>query len=158
MSVRLPGSRPLGFTLPELVMTITIIAILGVIVAPRFMSSSAFETRGFYDEAQAVVRYAQKTAIARRREVFVCVTASEIRAASDNTCSVAVTLAHPLTGGELVASSRGGVTLAPVGTFSFDGLGRPSPNPPPAITFTSTVPGDPARQIVIAAETGYVSR
>jgi MSHA pilin protein MshC len=156
--MHLPLSRSPGFTLPELVMTITIIAVLGALVGPRLMSSSAFETRGFYDEAHAVVRYAQKTAIARRRSVTVCVEADKIFAISNADCSTPTYLAHPVGGGNLIANSRGGVTLAPTTPFSFDGLGRPTPNPPPDITFTSTVAGDPARKIVIAAETGYVSR
>ena len=47
-----------------------------------------------------------------------------------------------------------GVTLNPF-EISFDGLGRPSAGA--TITFTSSIAGDPARQISIAAETGYVS-
>jgi hypothetical protein len=35
-------------------------------------------------------------------------------------------------------------------------MGRPSA--PGTITLTSTITDDPARQIVVAAETGYVSR
>ena len=140
-------------------MTITIIAILGALVGPRLMSSSPFETRGFYDEAQAVVRFAQKTAIARRRVITVCVEADRIFAISNAACGTPTFLPHPLGGADLVATSRGGVTLGPAGTFfSFNGLGRATPNPPPDITFTSTVAGDPARKIVIAEETGYVSR
>jgi MSHA pilin protein MshC len=158
MSARPPRARSPGFTLPELVMTITIIAILGALVGPRLMSGSAFQTRGFYDEAQAVVRFAQKTAIARRRSVTVCVEADKIFAISNANCASPTYLVHPAGGGNLIANSRGGVTLAPTTPFSFDGLGRPTPNPPPDITFTSTVAGDPARKIVIAAETGYVSR
>ena len=159
--MRLPRPRSLGFTLPELVMTITIIAILGALVGPRLMSSSPFETRGFYDEAQAVVRYAQKTAIARRQIVTVCVKADRVFAISSTDCDAPTPtyLPHPLGGADLVATSRGGVTLGPAGTFfSFNGLGRATPNPPPDITFSITVAGDPARKIVIAAETGYVSR
>jgi MSHA pilin protein MshC len=158
--MHLPRSRSLGFTLPELVMTITIIAVLGALVGPRLMSSSAFETRGFYDEAQAVVRYAQKTAIARRQLVTVCIESDRIFAISNANCGTPTFLAHPFnTGNPLRASSRGGVTLTPAGTFfTFDGLGRPNPSPPPDITFTSPVAGDPARKIVIAEETGYVSR
>ena len=145
-----------GFTLTELVMTIVIIGILSVIVAPRFMSSQPFETRGFYDEAQAVVRYAQKVAIAQRRTIFVCVAANEIAAISNNDCTAPTYLAHPVGGGQLRAASRGGVTLGPVTSFSFDGLGRPSAAT--TVTFTSTVAGDPARQIIVEAETGYVRR
>jgi len=145
-----------GFTLTELVMTIVIIGILSVIVAPRFMSSQPFETRGFYDEAQAVVRYAQKVAIAQRRTIFVCVAANEIAAISNNDCTSPAYLAHPVGGGQLRAASRGGVTLGPVTSFSFDGLGRPSAAT--TVTFTSSVAGDPARQIIVEAETGYVRR
>ena len=95
-----------GFTLTELVMVIVIIGILAVIVAPRFMSSQPFETRGFYDEAQAVVRYAQKVAIAQRRTIFVCVAANEIAAISNNDCTSPTYLAHPVGGGQLRAASR----------------------------------------------------
>jgi MSHA pilin protein MshC len=145
-----------GFTLTEVVMVIAIMGILAVMVGPRLMSSQPFESRGFYDEAKAVVRYAQKVAIAQRRTIRVCVEANEIAAVSNNDCNAPTYLAHPLGGGQLRATSRAGVTLAPAGTsFSFDGLGRPSAAA--AINFTSPVAGDPARTITVAAETGYVN-
>src|SRR5919106_4026088 len=145
-----------GFSLVELVMTIVIIGILAVIVGPRFVSWKGFASRGFYDEGQAVVRYAQKTAIAWRRAIVVCVSANEISAISNNDCGAPVALTHPTIGAALRASAPDGVTLSPVGSFSFDGLGRPSG--PSTITLTSTLAGDPAREIVVAAETGYVHR
>jgi len=155
--MRLPAPRRCrGMSLAELVMTIVIIGILAVIVGPRFVSWKGFASRGFYDEGQAVVRYAQKTAIAWRRPIVVCVSASEIRAISNNDCAVPVTLTHPTSGADLFSTAPDGVTLSPVGSFSFDGLGRPSG--PTTITLTSTIPDDPARQIVVAAETGYVYR
>jgi len=149
-------ARRRGFTLPELVMVIVVIGILAVVTAPRFISWKGFASRGFYDEAQAVVRYAQKTAIAWRRSIVVCVSATEIRAISNIDCAAPVTLMHPTTGGELKSPAPAGVTLSPVGSFSFDALGRPSA--PVTITLTSTITDDPARQIVVASETGYVSR
>ena len=156
MAPRAPG-RHLGFTLPELVMVIVVIGILAVMVAPRFMGSQAFASRGFYDEAQAVVRFAQKTAIARRGAVSVCVSATEVSAISNANCAAPVFIPHPLnTTAPLRSTAPTGVTVGPVGSFSFDGLGRPSGAA--TITFTSTIAGDPARQIIVAAETGYVSR
>lgn len=154
MSPRLPAHR--GFTLPELVMTIVIIGILAALVAPRFSSSRGFASRGFYDEAQAVVRFAQKTAIAWRRPVTVCVAATEISAISNANCAAPATLPHPTSGGVVRALAPDGITLGPVGSFSFDGLGRPSAAT--TIVLTSTITDDPARQILVAAETGYVSR
>jgi MSHA pilin protein MshC len=152
-----PGrpSRCRGFTLGELVATIVIMGILAAVAVPRLMSSKGFASRGFYDEAQAVVRFAQKTAIAWRRSVTVCVLANEIRAISDNDCDAATPafLKHPTSGADLKATAPDGVTLSPV-NFSFNAIGRPSGAI--TITLTSTITGDPARQILVAAETGYV--
>ncbi len=137
-------------------MTLVIIGILAALVAPRMLSSRGFASRGFYDEAQSVVRFAQKTAIAWRRPVFVCVSAAEISAISNNDCNAPTFLVHPATGGELRSLAPDGVTLTPVGSFQFDGLGRPSAAV--TIVLNSTIADDPARQILVAAETGYVSR
>src|SRR5438309_10937419 len=89
MSLQRPARRR-GFTLPELVMTIVVVGILAVVAAPRFVSWKGFASRGFYDEAQAVVRFAQKTAVAWRRSIFVCVTATDISAISNNNCAAPV--------------------------------------------------------------------
>lgn len=152
-----PGrpSRCRGFTLGELVTAIVIMGILAAIAVPRLMSSKGFASRGFYDEAQAVIRFAQKTAIAWRRSIVVCVSASEIKAISNADCAAPVALLHPVSGAVLKSPAPDGVTLSPVGSFSFDGMGRPSAST--TITLTSTITGDPARQIDVAAETGYVS-
>src|SRR5437773_10254823 len=154
MSLQRPARRR-GFTLPELVMTIVIIGILIAVTAPRFVSWKGFASRGSYDEAQAVVRFAQKTAVAWRRPIYVCVSATVISATSNSDCTTAP-VKHPITGLDLKSTATDGVTLSPVGSFSFDALGRPSA--PATITLTSTITDDPARQIVVASETGYVSR
>jgi MSHA pilin protein MshC len=146
--------RRLGFTLTELVMVITIISILAVIVAPRFMSAGAFTSRGFFDEAKAVVRYAQKAAIARRQPIMICVEVGRMFAISNADCANPVMVPHPARAGNLEVPVPNGVTLGPAGSFSFDPLGRPTPAY--VITLTSTVAGDPARSITVTAETGYV--
>src|SRR3989442_3601982 len=96
MSLQRPARRR-GFTLAELVMTIVIIGILIAVTAPRFVSWKGFSSRGFYDEAQAVVRYAQKTAVSWRRPIYVCVSATAISATSNNDCTTAP-VTPPLTG------------------------------------------------------------
>jgi MSHA pilin protein MshC len=149
-------ARSRGFTLGELVLTIVLMSILAAIAIPRLMSSRGFASRGFYDEAQAVVRFAQKTAIAWRRSIVVCVSANEVRAISNSDCAAPVAVPHPVSGAVLKSTAPEGVTLSPVGSFSFDGLGRPSAAA--TITLTSTIANDPARQILIASETGYVYR
>lgn len=141
-----------GFTLVELVVTIGILAIMAAVAAPRFFQASTFESRGFYDTSAAIVRLAQKTAVAWRRPVYVCVTASQVRAGTAAGCGTPLT--YPTSGEQAVRNAPSGVTLNAF-EISFDGLGRPSAGA--TITFTSSIAGDPARQITIAAETGYVS-
>ena len=146
-------ARARGFTMIEMVTVIAIMGLLAAVIGPRFVGRDAFASRGFYDEAQSVVRYAQKTAIAWRRPVFVCVTATAVSAGTVSGCGTL--LVHPVTGAALSTTSPSGVTLTP-SSFGFDGAGRPNPNAQVTIAIASTIAGDPARQIVVEAETGYV--
>src|SRR3989440_13029596 len=100
-----PPARCRGFTLPELVMTIVIIGILIAVTAPRFVSWKGFSSRGSYDEAQAVVRYAQKTAVAWRRSIFVWGTATDISAISNKHRAAPGALTPPLTGAALKSTA-----------------------------------------------------
>jgi len=134
-----------GFTVVELVVTIGIVGLLAAIAIPRFMGASGFQSRGFYDSAKSVVRFAQKTAIAWRKDVFVCVTATGVSAGTAAGCATPI----------VSATAPSGVKLTPA-AFSFDSGGRPNPNAAVTITLTSGIAGDPARQIVVEAETGYV--
>jgi MSHA pilin protein MshC len=154
----LRATRSHGFTLVELIIVISLMGILGAIAASRMVTSQGFASRGFYDEAQAVVRYAQKTAIAWHRTIIVCVSSTQVSAISSNDCS-AVTptyVPHPLNPNNPLKTqpAPSGVTLSPTGSFSFDSGGRPSAAT--TITLNSTDTDDPARQIIVAAETGYV--
>ena len=149
----LKSGRGRGFTMVEMVVVIAILGLLAAVIGPRFIGRDAFASRGFYDEAQSVVRYAQKTAVAWRRPVYVCVTATAVSAGSVSGCGTL--LVHPATGAPLTTTAPSGVTLTPV-SFGFDGAGRPSPNAQVTIAVASTIAGDPARQIVVEAETGYV--
>ena len=154
----MPRSPCAGFTLLELITVIVIVGILALVVAPRLGDRDSFDSRGFYDRATAVVRTAQKTAVAWRGNVFVCVTGTQISAGTPNTC--ATLLVGP--SGNLTFPAPSGVTLNTV-TFGFDGLGRPVDGAgvpltvATTITFTSTIAGDPARTITVAAETGHVA-
>lgn len=139
-----------GFTLIELVVIIVIIGALALVAGPRFTGRDSFDSRGFFDKAAATVRFAQKTAVAWRGVVCVTTTATQISVSGGPGCATPVP--NPVTGAA-AETAPSGVTLNVV-NFSFDGLGRPSAGT--TITLTSTIPGDPARQIVVQPETGYV--
>lgn len=154
--------RAHGFTLIELVVTLVLVTIVAAVAIPRFFASSTFDSRGFYDKSTALVRFAQKTAVAWRRPVYVCVAASSVTVGTPTNCGTPLT--RPGSGAPAVETAPAGVTLNAV-IFGFDGLGRPvNTGAPPVplgttttITFTSTIAGDPPRQVTIAADSGYVS-
>ncbi len=153
-----PRAREAGFSLVELVATLAVIGVLAAFAIPRMVDRTGFESRGFFDQAQALVRYAQKIAIAQRQSppkppVYVVITASQIRVCYDTGCTTPVT--DPITGSALVLNAPSGVTVSPT-TFNFTGAGTPSIGAQLAISVTSTGVGDSNRIFFVEAQTGYV--
>lgn len=148
-------TRATGFTVVELVVTLVIVGILAAIALPRFQDNTAFTQRGFYDEVKAALRYAQKLAIAKRREVCVDFPPGQVVLTFNPTtvagaaCTSAVNL--PGQSAPYIVAVPAGVALVPSANFRFNGLGQPTPAP---VTLSLT---GRALPITVAAETGYVS-
>lgn len=150
------GQRPLavattasgrGFTLVELVVTLILIGILAVAVLPRFAERSVFEARGFSDETAALLRYAQKSAVAQRRTVCVTLGAGGVAlniasVAGSAVCDTALALPATPHGGSGLAAS--------VGSFSFTALGATDK----AADITITIAG--GSTLTVDHKTGYV--
>lgn len=151
-----------GFTLIELIMVMVIVGILAVVVAPRFFDANVFKSRGFADQVQASLRYAQKEAIAQHRNVCVAMTASDIiltiASASGAGSACDTNLVSPTgqpsgcpSATYKICTPSAAITLAssPSANFNFDALGTT------AVTQTVTVSGA-TNNIVVEAVTGYV--
>ena len=148
-------TRATGFTMVELVVTLVIVGLIATIALPRFQDNTAFIQRGFSDEVRAALRYAQKLAIAKRREVCVDFLPGQVALTFNPStiagaaCTSAVNL--PGQSAPYVVNVPAGIALVPSANFRFNGLGQPSVAP---VTVTLT---GRALPITVVAETGYVA-
>lgn len=145
-------SAKAGFTLVELVMTIVIIGVLAAAVAPRFYDVDVFQSQGFAGQVQAALRYAQKAAIAQRRNVCVAFTDSTVAVSSASASGAAsacdTNLLSPTRQAGYLITAPANITFSTIPQgFKFDSLGKPSVG-------TSGVIG--TTTITVEAETGYV--
>jgi MSHA pilin protein MshC len=144
MSTGAIRARAAGFTLMELVVSLVILGIVAALAIPYF-SKTDTDVTWFHEQVRAAVRYAQKQAIAQRRTVYVCTSASDIRLGYDAACA---SLLQRLTGEAALFAVPSGVSLsASASPFSFNPLGQPS------AAVSLDVSG---RAVSVAAETGYV--
>lgn len=136
----------LGFTLAELVTVIVVAAILAAIAIPQF-NLREIDAAWFHEQVRSGVRYAQRTAVAQRRPVFVVVEAGpRLALCYADPCGARVT--ELATGNSFLLNAPSGVALSiSVSPLSFNGLGQPSSGA------TLNVGG---KTITINAETGYV--
>ena len=167
MTPQLPAR---GFTLVELVVTLTIVGIVAATAYPRFANQQGFQSRAFFEQVQEGIKFAQKAAIAQRKRVFVTISATTVQACYTAVCGGGgVPVTDPTTGLALVLTAQdargvafSAVALAPATTFAFDGLGRPRNAAGVLLTLVTTINvnstagGDINRAIYIEPQTGYV--
>ena len=159
------GAATRGFTLVELIIVIVLLGVLAVVAAPRIFNNADFYARGFHDETMALLRYAQKTAIAQRRTVCVTFTVAAVSTASLGiasleavaTCNTNLVGPRGDTPGTVTSRSGVNYTATPPAAVSFDGLGQPLDTGGTPITSarTITVSGS-GKVITIEPATGYV--
>jgi MSHA pilin protein MshC len=90
---------------------ILMVGVLAVVAIPRFTGVASFNAMGFTDRAMASLRYAQKQAIAKRRNVCVNV----------NAAGTTVTFTYANAAGSAAACGR-----TPLNTCSVRAVGAPS--------------------------------
>lgn len=149
----LAARRESGFTVTELVATMVIIGVLAAVAIPRFITQAEFDAFGFAEQTRAALRYAHKSAIAKRRQVCVDVVANQLSlrvATTFRAASCDETLVNPADGNAYMQTAPRGVTISSA-SFSFDELGRPG-----AATALSIAGGALTQVVTVEAETGYV--
>jgi MSHA pilin protein MshC len=138
-----------GYTLAELVIVIVIAAILAAIAIPQF-NLRDIDATWFHEQVRSGVRYAQRTAVAQRRCVFVSVAPTQLSLLyGDPACAITATPVTELaTNQAYVRNAPTGIALsAAPNPFSFNGLGQPS------AAASVSVSG---KTVTVNAETGYV--
>jgi MSHA pilin protein MshC len=131
-----PSSGCHGFTLIELVATITIVAILAAVAAPHMTAATPFEERGYADGVAASLRQARAVAIASGCEVQFTVTAAGYsamqRAPAGTHCATAGAFVTPVQRGDgsnLQANRPSSVVLAANRQFVFANDGKVAGGP-----------------------------
>jgi MSHA pilin protein MshC len=152
-----------GFTMVELVTVIILVGVLGAVAATRFVGRTGFDARGFADQAQSLMRYAQKVAVAQNRPVYVRLDGASVALCFDNACSGAANQVIAPGGTNSVgkdstnaclgstnwacAALPANVTLTATGlgtSFYFDALGKPFMGTDAITAVTSTFPAPAA--------------
>ena len=100
---KIAGSR--GFTLIELVATITIVAILAAVALPRMTAATPFAERGYADGVAASLRQARAVALASGCDVQFAIDAVGYRAfqrgaGANNHCAAAGAWSTPVRRGD----------------------------------------------------------
>ena len=151
-----PGE--LGFTLTELVLVISILAIIVGVGAPRFIGSLEFRERFYADEVRTALGYGQSLAVASGCEVEVTLTGAGYSLKQRSACtSGAFTqdVLHPTTGatGYSKAPPAGVALSSDVTPAIFDPLGRIRNSGGSVVDITVSIG---SRSLSGIGETGFV--
>lgn len=163
-----------GFTLIELIMVILVMGVLAVVAAPRVFNTSDVNARGFHDETLALLRYAQKSAIAQRRTVCVSfslpapasATLAIASQAAVGNCDMALAgpnqncTTGPPSGAKGCTIGKGSVYYSSgPASLRFDGLGQAQAYDASGIALTALPQiqvADAVKAIQVEAATGYI--
>ena len=143
-----------GFSLIELVAVIVLISILAVAATGRIGNFSGFESRGFFDDTVAAMRYAQKLAISTGCNVQFTITAASYALVQRDDCDTGAYTRNVLNPVDrtnpYTATAPAGITISPTGAYIF------SPQSPVAGPVSDTTFSIAGFQFILYQQTGLV--
>lgn len=160
----------------ELILVIVLVGIVTALAITRFFDRATFDADTAAEQLRSVLRYAQKTAIAQNRPVFVqlapnrvalcfaaaepCAPASQVQAPAGENSGSAATRAACGNRSWMCEGHPANITAnASVAVIGFDALGQPF-SVPAAASFgglnVTIAGGGITRDLSVAQETGYV--
>lgn len=150
-----------GFTLVELITIMILIGILAVVALPNLNTAQDFRATAFRDRVAVSLRYAQKSAVAKRRMVCATVAAGALTltsAAAFGAAACANAMPGPDGANPAATAPSAAVVLAavPAGPLYFQPSGAVTTNAAgtAVATFTLTVTGQ--TPITVTGATGHV--
>lgn len=167
--------RHRGFTAVELILVIVLVGIVSAVAMTRFFDRRVYDAETATEQLRSILRYGQKLAIARHRDVFVqlapnrvalclrnenpCAPANRVRApGGENSWSEATRAACGVRDWMCEGRPVGVTADANLATIRFDPLGQPlqAVGDLPAELRVTIAAGGNTRTVNVAAETGYV--
>jgi MSHA pilin protein MshC len=151
-------AREVGFTLVELILVIMVLGTLSYYAVARMVDRGDTDAHGFTEQLASTLRFAQKAAVAQRRNIYVNVDSvtGRVWVCLDTALICTLPLAAPA-GGSLEQTAPRGVSVSTTGTaqFSFDAMGRPSSATAIDLSITASAATFTVR---IEPDSGYVRR
>lgn len=152
----MPGMRPAraaGVTLVELIVTMVLLGILAAVAIPHLSATQVYDQIGFSDRTLAILQYAQKSAVAMRRQVCASFSATSVTltySTAFNPAACGPNLTGPSGENPYTVTATGTASYSGTPTnFSFDPLGQASI--PQVINFAGG-----GRTVTVEGDTGYV--
>ncbi|RIZ68199.1 MAG: type II secretion system protein [Methylococcales bacterium] len=137
-----------GFTLIELILVIVLMSILSAYMAAK-LNFASYDADGCAETLKASLRLGQKLAVAQRTSGTTVAPRAQVNVVLSNTCGITV--------GATTYPALHDVSVTPVGTVSFDGLGQPYFGALMTVVKTFAINGGSvSRYVCLEAVTGYV--
>jgi MSHA pilin protein MshC len=153
-------SSEAGFTLPELIGVMILVAVLAAVALPKFDAAISLRGDAWRDEVVSALRHAHQTAVSHRRLVCAVVGATTVTLtiAANNPASACTASLPGPDGGSAYTTATGGTTasVSPAGTLYFQPSGRVTSDGAGNTASDRSITIGTTTTVVVVGETGHV--